>query len=100
MGRVPGSGWVAGRSPHMLLFSPYHSEPSTVRAVVTVILASVVLSGAAHAQCLVPKESNEAKLLAFSAVPIAFSPAGNLSVMSAGSVRLSFDASYVPTASD
>jgi hypothetical protein len=71
-----------------------------VRAVATVILASVALSGTAHAQCLVPKESNEAKLLAFSAVPIAFSPAGNLSVMSAGSVRLSFDASYVPTASD
>jgi hypothetical protein len=47
----------------------------------------------------VPKESNEAKLLAFAAVPIAFSPAGNLSVMSAGSVRLSFDASYVPKAS-
>lgn len=43
------------------------------------------------------KESNEAKMLAFFAVPIAFSPAGSVAPMKAGEVRLSFDATYVPS---
>lgn len=45
------------------------------------------------------KGSNEAKMLAFFAAPLAFSPSGNVGVMRSGEIRVSFDATYVPTPS-
>lgn len=54
-------------------------------------------SGVAHAgECRPPKDSSEAKLLAFFATPIAFSPAGHAERLAPGAVRLSFDFTYVP----
>ncbi|MGQ0646272.1 MAG: hypothetical protein ACT4P7_01805 [Gemmatimonadaceae bacterium] len=63
------------------------------------IALSALLSGVAGAQQVVCKpgsDSNEAKMLAFFAAPIAFSPAGNAAPLRSGEVRLSFDATYVP----
>lgn len=55
---------------------------------------------AAHAlaggECRPPKDSSEAKLLAWFAAPIAFSPAGHAERLAPGAVRLSFDLTYVP----
>lgn len=63
-------------------------------------LAIVALSGSlAAGECRPPKDSSEAKLLAFFAAPIAFSPAGNAERLAPGTVRLSFDLTYVPTPS-
>jgi hypothetical protein len=61
-------------------------------------LAVVALSGSLSAgECRPPKDSSEAKLLAFFAAPIAFSPAGHAERLAPGAVRLSFDLTYVPT---
>jgi hypothetical protein len=49
--------------------------------------------------CEPPKGSNEAKLLAFFATPIAFSPGGLLDGLRTGQVRVSFEAAYVPSPS-
>jgi hypothetical protein len=51
----------------------------------------------AGGECRPPKDSSEAKLLAFFAAPIAFSPAGHADRMAPWSFRLSFDVTYVPT---
>jgi opacity protein-like surface antigen len=59
-------------------------------------LVAVGLPAATSAQCVVPRGSNEARLLAFFAAPIAFSPAGNLSRLAGGDLRVSFDATWVP----
>ncbi|HUQ80224.1 MAG TPA: hypothetical protein VM076_03775 [Gemmatimonadaceae bacterium] len=62
----------------------------------------VALTGrAATAQgvCKPPKSSNEAKLLAFFATPIAFTPGGQLDGLRAGQLRVGFDAAYVPSPS-
>lgn len=63
----------------------------------------IVLGRAAHAQtnatCRPPKGSNEAKLLAFFATPVAFSPGGMATGLSPWRVRLAFDAAYVPSPS-
>lgn len=61
-------------------------------------LVSVVAMGGAG-ECRPPKDSSEAKLLAYFAAPIAFSPAGNAGPMAPGAIRLSFDLTYVPTPS-
>jgi hypothetical protein len=50
----------------------------------------------ASSECRPPKDSSEAKLLAFFAAPIAFSPAGHAERMAPGAVRLSVDLTYVP----
>jgi hypothetical protein len=49
--------------------------------------------------CEPPKNSNEAKLLAFFATPIAFSPGGMLTGMRPGQIRVGFDMAYVPSPS-
>lgn len=62
-------------------------------------LAAIAPGGALLAQtaeCRPPKDSAEAKLLAFFAAPIAFSPAGHAEPLPPGAIRLSFDATYVP----
>lgn len=59
-------------------------------------LVLVSSSVAQAGECRPPKDSSEAKLLAFFATPIAFSPAGNAGRLAPGAVRLSFDVTYVP----
>jgi len=73
------------------------SAPASTPATATsgaVVAAARALAGA---ECRPPKDSSEAKLLAFFAAPIAFSPAGNAGLLAPGAVRLSFDLTYVPT---
>lgn len=50
----------------------------------------------AGGECRPPRDSSEAKLLAWFAAPIAFSPAGHAERLAPGAVRLSFDLTYVP----
>ena len=60
----------------------------------------IVGTGSLHAQCKVGKSSNEAKLLAYYAAPLAFSPSGSLGVMKAGAIRLGFDVTLIPPPGD
>ena len=53
-------------------------------------------AGSAAAQCKVASSSNEGKLLAFYSVPIVFSAATAPSVLSAGAIRIGFEAEYIP----
>lgn len=59
-------------------------------------LALASVASFAGGECRPPKDSSEAKLLAFFAAPIAFSPAGHAERLAPGAVRLSFDVTYVP----
>jgi len=52
------------------------------------------------AQCKVGKETNEAKLLAYYAAPLAFSPSGTLERMAPGGIRAAFEVTYIPQPSD
>ncbi|MEP7345431.1 MAG: hypothetical protein ABI877_09190 [Gemmatimonadaceae bacterium] len=63
-------------------------------------VAGITLSTSLDAQCIVPKESNEAKLLAYYAAPLAFSPSGTLGVMKAGAIRLGFEVTLIPAPGD
>lgn len=58
---------------------------------------AVLASAISGSECRPPKDSSEAKLLAFFAAPIAFSPSGHAGRLAVGAVRLSFDLTYVPT---
>ena len=71
-------------------------------ALARALALTAIATGAATAQgvCKPGTDSNEAKMLAFFAAPIAFSPAGNATPMRAGEVRLSFDATWVPSPPD
>ena len=55
--------------------------------------------GAQSGVCRPAEDSNEAKLLAFFATPIAFSPSGTIEPLGRWDVRVAFDASYVPSPS-
>lgn len=62
------------------------------------LLLSMIVTSAATAQVCKPgADTHEAKLLAFFAAPIAFSPSGMAAPMAAGEVRLGFDVTYVPS---
>lgn len=63
-------------------------------------MASVTVPAAAFAQCRVPASTNEAKLLAYYAVPLAFSPGGVLEMQPPGSVRAAVDVTVIPEPSD
>jgi hypothetical protein len=67
------------------------------------LLATSLTAASAQAQtgvtCRPSTESNEAKLLAFFATPIAFSPGGIVGSVAPWHARLSFEASYVPSPS-
>jgi hypothetical protein len=69
----------------------------------TTALALLVSVSTASAQlnytCRPPRESNEAKLLAFFATPISFSPGGMVEGLAPGHVRVAFEVSYVPSPS-
>ena len=75
--------------------------PVTRRMYVVLGAAFVALAAPSFAQgvCKPPESSNEAKLLAFFATPIAFSPGGLVQGMAPGRLRVSFDVAYVPSPS-
>ena len=60
------------------------------------LAAAVVISATAGAQCKVPISSNEGKLLAFYTVPLVFSAATEPSDVTPGSIRVGFEAEYIP----
>jgi hypothetical protein len=62
--------------------------------------AAAALAGArvAHAQCVAPIHSNEAKLIAFYEAPIVFAPAGAPGALAPGGLSLTGDVTYVPPA--
>jgi hypothetical protein len=65
--------------------------------IVGVLFASCALSGVAAGQeCPVPSGSNEAKLLAYYAAPLTFSPSGAIGGLPAGAVRLGFEVTLIP----
>lgn len=67
-----------------------------------VALAAVLAAAfpaTARAQCTPPKNSNEAKLLAFYEAPIAFSPAAAPAPLPAGAVRVEAEVVPIPTPS-
>lgn len=72
---------------------------SLTRPIALIGLLLVGARAGASAQCVVPKESNEAKLLAFYEAPIAFSPAAAPSVLPPGSVRIDAELAPVPNPS-
>ena len=80
-----------------LIRSPYLIRPFVV------LVTNVFIAAAAQAQtnvtCRPSTGSNEAKLLAFFATPIAFSPGGIVEQVAPWSIRLGFEASYVPSPS-
>jgi hypothetical protein len=49
--------------------------------------------------CKPGSDTNEAKMLAYFATPLAFSPSGHAGGMRRGEVRVSFDATYIPAPS-
>ncbi|MCC6929749.1 MAG: hypothetical protein IT359_12265 [Gemmatimonadaceae bacterium] len=65
-------------------------------AVAPLVLAFHAAAMLAGGECRPPKDSSDAKLLAFYAAPIAFSPGGNAGALAPGAVRLSIDVTYVP----
>lgn len=80
-------------------------RPHQVLARVTpwaLVAASALATSTAHGQvplCEPPEDSNEAKLLAFFATPIAFSPGGMVDGLARWQVRVGFEAAYVPSPS-
>ena len=76
-------------------------SPAIWRRLTTVGVALVILPGFVLAQgvCEPPESSNEAKLLAFFATPIAFSPGGLVQGLEPGRLRFAVDVAYVPSPS-
>jgi hypothetical protein len=77
---------------------------TSFRAASSALLASAFLLGASALAAQTPTcepstSSNEAKLLAFFATPIAFSPGGTVAPLSPWQIRIGFEASYVPSPS-
>jgi len=75
------------------------SRSSAAIAVASALAAALPARAQTNPTCRPPRESNEAKLLAFFATPIAFSPGGDVSTLKAGNVRLGLEATYVPSPS-
>ncbi len=67
-----------------------------LRAFALVALSSSI-AAAQRDVCKPGKDTNEAKMLAYFAAPLAFSPAGGSGAMRSGEIRLSFDATYIPS---
>jgi len=63
-------------------------------------VAAIAGTSSLDAQCVVDKSSNEAKLLAYYAAPLTFSPSGALGVMKAGAIRLGFEVTVIPAPGD
>jgi len=60
------------------------------------IIALPVTDLLAQGICRPDEDDNEARLLAFFAAPIAFSPGGNVTALGAGKFRFGFELTYVP----
>jgi hypothetical protein len=71
------------------------SVPATLLGAALLVAPAAARSAAAQV-CNPPPSSNEAKLLAFYAVPIAFSPDVAAETLRAGAVRAALEVSYVP----
>jgi hypothetical protein len=73
------------------------SGPASAARVLAIISGLLFGSSVARAQlnytCTPPAGSNEAKLLAFFATPIAFSPGGIVEALAPWNVRVGFEAS-------
>jgi hypothetical protein len=74
------------------------SRGARLTGLVTALL-SVGLPAFGQGTCRPSEDSNEAKLLAFFATPIAFSPGGLVRGLPTWSLRVGFEASYVPSPS-
>jgi hypothetical protein len=90
---------LARTLPH-LMHATRSRKPATIFA--TMIVAAITFIarvGVAqtNATCKPPEDSNEAKLLAFFATPIAFSPGGIADGLSPWRFRVAFEATYVPS---
>jgi hypothetical protein len=70
------------------------------RLPITVVAVLLALTRAAPAQCRVPANSEEARLLAYYAAPLTFSPAGLLEQQPAGSLRASLEVTIIPQPGD
>jgi hypothetical protein len=68
-------------------------------ALASTLLVPHALPAQTGVTCRPPKGSNEAKLLAFFATPIAFSPGGTADGLAPWRVRLALEAAYVPSPS-
>jgi len=82
----------------------YHlSGPNQAARILAVLSGFLLASSPARGQlnytCTPDKGSNEAKLLAFFATPIAFSPGGIVENLAPWHVRVGVEASYVPSPS-
>jgi hypothetical protein len=73
--------------------------PSFVRPLILATLVAPI-GAIAQSACKPDKDARESKLMAYFAAPIAFSPAGTIGPLAKGQVRLSFDATYIPTPGD
>ena len=78
------------------------SKTLTTISVRTIAVAAITLAARAsvaqtNATCKPPEDSNEAKLLAFFATPIAFSPGGIADGLAPWRFRVAFEATYVPS---
>lgn len=73
-------------------------RPSATAALALTCAALTALTALAQlgAQCPVPKTSNEARLLAFFAAPLAFSPAAAPVPLAPGALAIGGEVSYVP----
>lgn len=71
----------------------------SIRALAIFSALTCLSASSAFAQCRPPRDSHEAKLLAFYSVPIVFSADAPALSLPAGAVRLAGEAAYVPTAS-
>lgn len=82
--------------PEIHISSPGRRTGRIGIAVATILLASMPAGAQLNVTCRPDKGSNEAKLLAFFATPIAFSPGGIVERLAPGRIRVGFEASYVP----
>jgi hypothetical protein len=67
-----------------------------MRLLCALLVALPLSQAVAQSTCRPNEDDNEAKLLAFFAAPIAFSPAGNITALNPGQVRLGFELTYIP----
>lgn len=108
--RLAQAGWRDGEVPRYRSSNPNGENmpeiriPSPARrtgrigfAAAVILLASVPAQAQLNVTCRPDKGSNEAKLLAFFATPIAFSPGGIVEHLAPGRIRVGFEASYVPS---
>lgn len=101
-GQSSAERWIRGhlvQKGYRALHSTTSLNEYSVRVLTPLLVALAFSPVVARAQCTPGKNSNEAKLLAFFATPISFSPAGSVGALPPGAIRLTFEATYVPSPS-